>query len=159
MSKQRQEMYCQYVADGMSPQDAVRKAGYSVKGSSVSIQVARLAENKAVQKRIIELKATKLVREADGESIDTIEGLGDDDNPELLKTMSAIEFLRAVYRNPANKIGNRINAAATVIPYEEAKVAPKGKKEAEINSAKEATTSGKFATFSNQQDIFNNTIQ
>lgn len=151
MSKQRQELYCQYVADGMSEPDAVRKAGYSVKGSSVTIQVQRLAENKAVQKRIVELKATRLVREADGEPI---EDLPDDCNPELLKTMSSIEFLRAVYRNPANKMGERLNAAATVVPYEEAKVAPKGKKEDAIDSAKEATITGKFATFSNQQDFF-----
>lgn len=151
MSKQRQELYCQYVADGMSETDAVRKAGYSVKGSSVTIQVARLANNQAVQKRIIELKAAKLVQEADGEPI---ADLPDDCNPELLKTMSAIEFLRATFRNPANKMAIRLSAAATVIPYEEAKVAPKGKKEGEIDGAKEATLSGKFATFSNQQDFF-----
>lgn len=151
MSKQRQEAYCQYVADGMGEADAVRKAGYSVKGSSVTIQVARLQENKAVQKRIIELQATKLVRESNSEALNE---LPEDCNPELLKTMSAIEFLRATYRNPANKMAIRLSAAATVIPYEEAKVAPKGKKEDAIDSAKEATTSGKFATFSNQQDIF-----
>lgn len=156
MSKQRQEAYCQYVADGMSEADAVRKAGYSVKGSSVTIQVARLANNKAVQKRIVELKAAKLVREAGSEPV---KGLPDDSNPDLLKTMSSIEFLRAVYRNPENKIGNRISAAAIVIPFEEAKVAPKGKKEDAIDSAKEATTSGKFATFSNQQDFFSTSIQ
>lgn len=151
MSKQRQELYCQYVADGMSEADAVRKAGYSVKGSSVTIQVARLAENKAVQKRIIELKATRLVREAGDEAM---EGLPDDCNPELLKTMSSIEFLRAVYRNPENKIGIRLSAAATVLPYEEAKVAPKGKKEDAVDNAKQAASTGKFATFSNQQDFF-----
>ena len=151
MSKQRQEMYCQYVADGMSEQDAVRKAGYSVKGSSVTIQVTRLQNNPTVQKRIVELKAAKLVSESDGQPIDD---LPDDCNPALLKTITAIDFLRAVYRNPANKIGNRISAAAIVIPFEEAKVAPKGKKEDAIDSAKEATITGKFATFSNQQDFF-----
>lgn len=151
MSKQRQELYCQYVADGMSEPDAVRKAGYSVKGSSVTIQVSRLQNNPAVQKRIIELKAAKLVSESDGEPITD---LPDDCNPELLKTMTSIEFLRSVFRNPANKMAIRLSAAATVIPYEEAKVAPKGKKEDAIDGAKEASMSGKFATFSNQQDIF-----
>ena len=114
MSKQRQEMYCQYVANGMSEQDAVRKAGYSVKGSSVTIQVTRLQNNTAVQKRIVELKAAKLVSESDGEPIDD---LPDDCNPALLKTITAIDFLRAVYRNPANKFGNRISADAIVIPF------------------------------------------
>lgn len=157
MSKQRQEMYCQYVADGMSEQDAVRKAGYSVKGSSVTIQVTRLQNNPTVQKRIVELKAAKLVSESDGQPIDD---LPDDCNPALLKTITAIDFLRAVYRNPANKIGNRISAAAIVIPFEEAKVAPKGKKEGAIDDAIEATTTGKFATFSNQQDLLgSNTMQ
>ena len=105
-NKQRQELFCQYVADGMAETDAVRKAGYSTKGSSVTIQVTRLQNNPAV------------------------------------------------YRNPANKIGNRISAAAIVIPFEEAKVAPVGKKEGAIDDAKDKTTSGKFATFSNQQDFF-----
>lgn len=151
MSKQRQELYCQYVADGMSEADAVRKAGYSVKGSSVTIQVARLANNQAVQKRIIEIKAAKLVQQSDGEPITD---LPDDCNPELLKTMSAIEFLRATFRNPANKMALRLSAAATVLPYEEAKIAPKGKKEDAVDNAKQAASTGKFATFSNQQDFF-----
>lgn len=150
-NKQRQERFCQLVADGMAETDAVRAAGYSVKGSSVTIQVTRLQNNTAVQKRIVELKAARLVSESDGEPV---MDLPDDCNPELLKTMTSIEFLRAVYRNPANKIGNRISAAAIVIPFEEAKVAPKGKKEDAIDDAKDKTTSGKFATFSNQQDFF-----
>ncbi len=150
-NKQRQELFCQYVADGMAETDAVRKAGYSTKGSSVTIQVTRLQNNPAVQKRIVELKAARLVSESDGEPITD---LPDDCNPQLLKTMTSIEFLRAVYRNPANKIGNRISAAAIVIPFEEAKVAPVGKKEGAIDGAKEKTTSGKFSTFSNQQGLF-----
>ena len=150
-NKQRQELFCQYVADGMAETDAVRKAGYSTKGSSVTIQVTRLQNNPAVQKRIVELKAARLVSESNGEPV---EGLPDDCNPALLKTMTSIEFLRAVYRNPANKIGNRISAAAIVIPFEEAKVAPVGKKEGAIDDAKDKPTSGKFATFSNQQDFF-----
>ena len=150
-NKQRQERFCQLVADGMAETDAVRAAGYSVKSSSVTIQVTRLQNNPVVQKRIVELKAAKLVGQSNGQPV---LDLPDDSNPELLKTMTSIEFLRAVYRNPANKITNRISAAAIVIPFEEAKVAPKGKKEDAIDGAKEATVSGKFATFSNQQGLF-----
>lgn len=149
MSKQRQELYCQYVADGMNEQEAIEKAGYSTKGNAVAIQLSRLQNNPAVQKRITELKAVS----HNAENID----LPDDCNPEVLKNLSAIDFLRAVYRNPANKIGNRILAAKTLLPYEEAKLAPKGKKEDAVDMAKQATMHGKFATFSRQTDIFSDT--
>lgn len=149
MSKRRQELYCQYVADGMDEREAIEKAGYSTKGNGISIQLSRLQNNPAVQKRITELKAVS----HNAENID----LPDDCNPEVLKNLSAIDFLRAVYRNPANKLGNRISAASIVLPYEEAKLAPKGKKEGAVDNAKQGTLRGRFATFSNQ-DIFESKI-
>lgn len=86
MSKRRQELYCQYVADGMDEREAIEKAGYSTKGNGISIQLSRLQNNPAVQKRITELKAVS----HNAENID----LPDDCNPEVLKNLSAIDFFK-----------------------------------------------------------------
>ena len=65
---------------------------------------------------------------------------------DLPKTTDAKEFLEAVVASPNVKLAQRMEAAKTLIPFQHGKIGEKGKKETKADSAKVASTSGRFAT-------------
>ena len=70
-----------------------------------------------------------------------------------------LEFLKEVWKNNDLDIDVRLSAARSALPYIHGKIGEKGKKEAQADSAKQATTSGKFATFSKQPVTTATTVQ
>lgn len=145
----KQEAYCQAVASGLSPADAAAKAGYGI--TNIGKQIGRLNTNPEVQKRISILMAAKGIPHNVVVAIskDTQEKI----EAEAKQNKTALEFLRDTYNNPNNDIKVRVQAALGALPYEEAKIAPKGKKEEQVDNAKTATKSGKFATLGYQTTL------
>lgn|GEM_PF-1687173 len=78
------------------------------------------------------------------------------DAPNTPKYETPLEFLTAVFNN-ANGLytpKERINAAIALLPYTEQKLAQTGKKEDALDNAKNKSENGRFATLSNQADMF-----
>lgn len=144
----KQEMYCKHIADGLGELEAVKATGYNA--DHAARQLHRLKSNPEVEKRIIELKAIAHIQGLDAGMSHQQADL----TPAVAEQVSSMEFLRSTFSDPRQPMKIRLAAAIAVLPYEEAKVAAKGKKEDAIDSAKQATASGKFATFSNQVDMF-----
>lgn len=69
---------------------------------------------------------------------------------------SPLEFLTSVFNNAEGLYTpkERINAAIALLPYTEQKLAQTGKKEDALDNAKIKSESGRFATLSNQSDMF-----
>lgn len=145
----KQEAYCHAVADGLEPIEAVKQAGWNP--AHATRQVHRMENNSEVQMRIAELKAIKHIqnKQRQGKPVST-----DKLPAAAVQTVNALEFLSNTYNDAAQPMKVRVQAAIAALPYEEAKIAPKGKKEGAADDAKKATTSGKFATLSNQTDMF-----
>lgn len=148
----KQEAYCHKVADGLKPLDAVKAVGYNPEHASR--QVNRLEKNTAVQNRIVELKAIKHIqaKDKDKPSSDALP-------KRVAEKVKALDFLCETYNDATQPMKVRVQAAVAALPYEEAKVAPKGKKEDAKDTAKQATQSGKFATLSNQRDLFTSNVK
>lgn len=151
----KQEAYCHAVADGLEPIDAVKKVGYNP--AHATRQVHRMDNNSEVQTRIAELKAIKHIQAKQKQGKDvSVDKLPTN----VARTVNALDFLSNTYNDIAQPMKVRVQAAVAALPYEEAKIAPKGKKDGAIDNAKKATSTGKFATLSNQTDIFGtNTTQ
>lgn len=145
----KMKAFAQAIVDGMSNRDAAIHAGYSVK--TASQQGTMLAKNPEVANRINDLKLKK-------EKIDKLK-----EKPDTIK---AIKSYRCT--DPMDKLLEFMNsgdpeiemeAAKVLMPYVHGKIGEKGKKEAQADSAKQATTSGKFATFSKQPVTTATTVQ
>lgn len=145
----KQEAYCHAVADGLEPIDAVKKVGYNP--AHATRQVYRLDNNSEVQLRIAELMAIKHIqsKQRQGKPVST-----DKLSAPVARTVNALDFLCTTYNDAGQPMKVRVQAAVAALPYEEAKIAPKGKKEGAMDNAKKATTTGRFATLSNQSDMF-----
>lgn len=76
--------------------------------------------------------------------------------PNTPKYETPLEFLTAVFNNADGLYTpkERINAAIALLPYTEHKLAQTGKKEDELDNAKNKSENGRFATLSNQSDMF-----
>lgn len=116
--------------------------------------VADMAKRENVQAFIAELKKVQ-------------SGLGQDNQdkptntaqnaPHALKYETPLEeFLTAVFNNADGLYTpkERINAAIALLPYTEQKLAQTGKKEDALDNAKNKSENGRFATLSNQADMF-----
>ncbi|MFB2539482.1 MULTISPECIES: hypothetical protein [unclassified Acinetobacter] len=147
----KQEAYCQAVADGLKELDALKQVGYNPQ--SAGKQLYRLQDNQAVQDRIAELKAINLINASDAASGDAKV------DAKITEKLSAMDFLRDTINNPQQSMKVRIAAAIAVLPYEKSKLAPKGKKEDAVDTAKQATKSGRFSTFSNQDFFDSDSMQ
>ncbi len=151
MAKKDTEIYCRCIALDMTPAQALTEAGYKTDNpDSVRRQHDILQKRASIQARIKELKQyfddnphlAKPITEPD------------DDKPVVKKQHSAKEYLLQTLNDPGQEPKLRLQAAVALLPYEEAKIAPKGKKEDAKDAAKTATTSGKFATMDHQADFF-----
>ena len=76
--------------------------------------------------------------------------------PQTPKYETPLEFLTAVFNNADGLYTpkERINAAIALLPYTEHKLAQTGKKEDALDNAKNKSENGRFATLSNQADMF-----
>lgn len=151
MAKKDTEIYCRCIALGMTPAQALSEAGYKTdKPDSVRRQHDNLQKRAPIQNRIKELKQyfddnphlAKPITEPD------------DAKPAVQKQLSAKEYLLQTLNDVGQEPKLRLQAAMALLPYEEAKIAPKGKKEDAKDVAKTATTTGKFATMDYQADFF-----
>lgn len=141
----RKEVYCQNVAEGLDKLEAMAAAGYKAKNeANAKRQLKNLDDDEAVQDRIIELRAIKLLET--GESTDGEEA-------EVVELVSALHFFQTIYKNPKRSMKERITCATMAIQYEEPKPAPVGKKIQGKLDAKAGTEKGRFSTLSNQQDL------
>ena len=153
----KQERFCQARARGVPVYQAMEEAGYkSTSESNAKRQLANLEKDEKIHDRIKELKAASLIKELDDKRQEKI---SEAPAPTKSKKMGALDFLSQTYNDPLQDIKIRINAAVAALPYEEMKPAPMGKKEGAIEGAKQATTSGKFATFSKQPVTTATTVQ
>ena len=138
----RKEAYCQNVADGLDKLEAMADAGYKAKNeANAKRQLKNLDDDEAVQDRIVELRAIKLLET--GQSTDGEEA-------EVVEIINAVHFFQTIYKDPKRSMKDRISCATIAVQYEEPKPAPVGKKEQGKQDAKAATKTGSFRTLSNQ---------
>lgn len=138
----RKEVYCQNVADGLDKLEAMAAAGYKAKNeANAKRQLKNLDDDEAVQDRIVELRAIKLLET--GQSTDGEEA-------EVVEIINAVHFFQTIYKDPKRSMKDRISCATIAVQYEEPKPAPVGKKEQGKQDAKAATKTGSFRTLSNQ---------
>lgn len=152
----KQERFAQLVARGVDTLDAIKQVGY--KATSASKQAYRMAQNDAVQARIIELKALLLLQQADAQTPTPKTAPQNPIRPNhqtaVQQKMGALAFLHSVYTDPQYEIKMRISAAVAALPYEEAKIAQTGKKDDQQQKAAELSKTGKFGTYRAQSDLF-----
>lgn len=76
--------------------------------------------------------------------------------PQTPKYETPLEFLTAVFNNVDMLYSpkERISAAIALLPYTEQKLAQTGKKEDALDNARNKSENGRFATLSNQADMF-----
>lgn len=149
---QKQERYARLVASGKDLHTSALEAGCKSHDSARKF-VADMAKRENVQAFIAELKKVQ-------------SGLGQDNQdkptntaqnaPQAPKYETPLEFLTAVFNNAGNLYSpkERISAAIALLPYTEQKLAQTGKKEDALDNAKIKSESGRFATLSNQSDMF-----
>lgn len=151
MAKKDTEIYCRCIALDMTPAQALTEAGYKTDNpDSVRRQHDNLQKRAAIQSRIKELK--QYFADHPHLAKPTIEP--DDKKPVVQKQLSAKEYLLQTLNDAGQEPKLRLQAAVALLPYEEAKIAPKGKKEDAKDVAKNATTTGKFATMDHQAEFF-----
>lgn len=150
MAKKDTEIYCRCIALGMTPAQALTEAGYKTdKMDSVRRQHDNLQKRPAIQNRIKELKEYF----KDNPHLAKPVTQPDDQQPVVVKELKAREYLTQVLSDVGQDPKIRMQAAIALLPYEDAKIAPKGKKEDAKDTAKAATTTGKFATLDYQPEF------
>lgn len=149
---QKQKAYAKHVANGMDFHTAALKAGCKNHESARKF-VADMAKRENVQACITELQKVQngLGQNSQDEPTATVP-----DAPQTPKYETPSEFLTAVFNNTDGLYTpkERINAAIALLPYTEHKLAQTGKKEDELDNAKNKSENGRFATLSNQADMF-----
>lgn len=131
----KKRLYADAIMDGETKADAAEIAGYSKATASQAgsrlfkdNDVIQYIETKTLEREQIEVGAVHVKRNV----VDPREALIDllnDPDPKVVLT-----------------------AASTLMPYYYAKVEASGKKETAKSQAKQATSTGRFATLSNQSD-------
>lgn len=147
----KQSKYAHLVASGKDLHTAALEAGCKNHESARSF-VRDMAKRENVQALITELKAVQ-----SGLSQDNQENTSDT-QPESadVKYETPLQFLTSVFNNVHGIYTpkERINAAIALLPYTVQKLAQTGKKEDAVNTAEEKSKGGRFATLSNQADMF-----
>ena len=125
----KQEKYCQAIASGMSELDAMHHAGFKASSQdNARRQLANLKKDEHVQNRIAELKAIAHIQSNDAKGVANLD-------KKTYEKVSALEFLANTYNDASREMKIRVQAAIAALPYEEAKLAPLGKKESKIEEA------------------------
>lgn len=160
----KQERYARLVASGVDLHAAALRAGCKNHEAARKF-VADMAKRENVQAFIHQLRTvnTELTTPTDNATIDAIypnvlPGLSTADLLRQAPTskQSPLEFLTAVFNNAEGLYTpkERINAAIALLPYTEQKLAQTGKKEDALDTAKNKSETGRFATLSHQADMF-----
>ena len=149
---QKQQAYARLVASGKDLHTSALEAGCKNHESARKF-VADMAKRENVQAFIAELKKVQnaLGQDNQDEPTNTVPN-----TPQAPKYETPLGFLTAVFNN-ANGLytpKERINAAIALLPYTEQKLAQTGKKEDAMDNAKIKSERGRFATLSNQSDMF-----
>lgn len=139
------------VVDGLSNKEAAISAGYAEKTASQA--GSKLRKDPEIIVYIEKLKADKEGRSLTSEkpkvkSTSTHENDNPLDDEDYAKD-DPLQFLIDVM-NKSDDMFLRFNAAKAALPYVHGKIAEKGKKETKADEAKQATTSGKYASLSAQ---------
>lgn len=164
---QKQEAYAKNAASGMDFHTAALEAGCKNHESARKF-VADMAKRENVQARIADLKKVQNALGQDSQNNQDNQNNQDDKNnhdeptatvpdaPQAPKYETPSAFLTAVFNNADGLYTpkERINAAIALLPYTEHKLAQTGKKEDELDNAKNKSENGRFATLSNQADMF-----
>lgn len=145
----KQERYARLVASGKDLHTAALEAGCKNHESARKF-VADMAKRENVQAFIDQLKTANAgLEQGQGTQATPSE-------PKAVKYETPLEFLTSVFNNVDGLYTpkERIGAAIALLPYTEQKLAQTGKKEDEVNNAEEKSKNGRFATLSNQADMF-----
>lgn len=160
----KQERYARLVASGMDLHTAALEAGCKNHEAARKF-VADMAKRKNVQAFIHQVHTvnTELTTKTDNATTDITYPNAPTTPTETAQTRQApttpqspLEFLTSVFNNAEGLYTpkERINAAIALLPYTEQKLAQTGKKEDAMENAKSKSESGRFATLSNQSDMF-----
>lgn len=144
----KQERYARLVASGKDLHTSALEAGCKNHESARKF-VADMAKRDNVQAFINELKTANAgLVQADQQSAPS--------ESKAIKYETPLEFLTSVFNNVDGLYTpkERIGAAIALLPYTEQKLAQTGKKEDALDNAKIKSESGRFATLSNQTDMF-----
>ncbi|OAV32193.1 hypothetical protein [Moraxella catarrhalis] len=152
---QKQKAYAKHVASGMDFHTAALKAGCKNHESARKF-VADMAKRENVQAHIAELQKVQNGLGQNNQNSQDEPTATVPDAPQTPKYETPSEFLTAVFNNTDGLYTpkERINAAIALLPYTEHKLAQTGKKEDELDNAKNKSENGRFATLSNQADMF-----
>lgn len=152
---QKQKAYAKHVANGMDFHTAALKAGCKNHESARKF-VADMAKRENVQACIAELQKVQNGLGQNNQNSQDEPTATVPDAPQTPKYETPSEFLTAVFNNTDGLYTpkERINAAIALLPYTEHKLAQTGKKEDELDNAKNKSENGRFATLSNQADMF-----
>lgn len=163
---EKQERYARLVASGVEAHKAALEAGCKNHESARKF-VADMFKRENVQAFIKQLQLvnaglaspnTSNVGYADVSCPNPQVSPSEQDNERQTAGafQSPLEFLTSVFNNVGGLYTpkDRITAAVALLPYTEQKIAPTGKKEDAVNNAEEKSKSGKYATLSNQADMF-----
>lgn len=148
----KQERYARLVASGKDFHTSALEAGCKNHESARKF-VADMAKRENVQAFIAELKKVQsgLGQDRQDKPTATVQNA-----PHAPKYETPLEFLTAVFNNVDRLYSpkERISAAIALLPYTEQKLAQTGKKEDAMDNAKTKSENGRFATLSNQADMF-----
>ncbi|OAV36040.1 hypothetical protein AO364_1208 [Moraxella catarrhalis] len=152
---QKQKAYAEHVANGMDFHAAALKAGCKNFESARKF-VADMAKRENVQAHIAELQKVQNGLGQNNQNSQDEPTATVPDAPNTPKYETPLGFLTAVFNNTDGLYTpkERINAAIALLPYTEHKLAQTGKKEDELDNAKNKSENGRFATLSNQADMF-----
>lgn len=150
----KQERYARLVASGKDLHTSALEAGCKNHESARKF-VADMAKRENVQAFINELKTAN-----QGLQQGQTEKQAKQNETKVVKYETPLEFLTSVFNNVDGLYTpkERIGAAIALLPYTEQKIAPTGKKEDEVNNAEEKSKNGRFATLSNQADMFSSDL-
>lgn len=134
MAKKDRELLCKLVARGVDFIDAMTESGYNTENpESAERQRRNLMKDEHIQRRIAELK--EYYQET---------GKDKQHAPTANAKLSARAYLEQVLNSPEYEPKLRLQAAISLLPYDEAKIAPQGKKDNAIDTAKKIQKESRF---------------
>lgn len=150
----KQEHYARLVASGKDLHTSALEAGCKNHESARKF-VSDMAKRENVQAFINQLKTANAGLEQGQASEHETSS-----ETKTVKYETPLEFLTSVFNNVGGLYTpkERIGAAIALLPYTEQKLAQTGKKEDEVNNAEEKSKNGRFATLSNQVDMFSSDL-
>lgn len=151
----KQERYARLVASGMDKNAAALEAGCSNSEAARKF-VADMAKREHVQAFIANLTTENASLPLQKQPTTQASGQPTRLDRSAFKNNTPLDFLVSVINDTSGQYSpkERIGAAIALLPYTEQKLAQTGKKEDAADNARTKSESGRFATLSNQTDMF-----